>query len=85
MAATQSMNNGGMIPSSQRMNGRKFRTDDEDLSSATGDRLQKVYSFVVLPGINTKKRPRRRYDEIERHYACNYPGCTKSYGTLNHI
>src|SRR6266496_3754355 len=27
MAATQSMNNGGMIPSSQRMGGRKFRND----------------------------------------------------------
>jgi hypothetical protein len=87
MAATQSMN-GGMLPSSQRtLNGHRkgFRTDDGDLASATGDRPQKVYSFVALPGINTKKRPRRRYDEIERHYACNFPGCTKSYGTLNHL
>ncbi|PKC15997.1 hypothetical protein RhiirA5_348353 [Rhizophagus irregularis] len=86
MAATQSMN-GGLIPSSQRLNGHRkgFRSDDGDLTSATGDRPQKVYSFVALPGINTKKRPRRRYDEIERHYACNYPGCTKSYGTLNHL
>ncbi|GET00229.1 C2H2-type zinc finger transcription factor [Rhizophagus clarus] len=87
MAATQSMN-GGIIPSSQRtINGHRkgFRTDDGDLTAATGDRPQKVYSFVALPGINTKKRPRRRYDEIERHYACNYPGCTKSYGTLNHL
>ncbi|KAE8245302.1 hypothetical protein A4X13_0g5995 [Tilletia indica] len=32
-----------------------------------------------------KKRPRRRYDEIERLYRCNWPGCTKSYGTLNHL
>ncbi|KAK0566239.1 hypothetical protein OC844_000842 [Tilletia horrida] len=32
-----------------------------------------------------KKRPRRRYDEIERLYPCNWPGCTKSYGTLNHL
>jgi hypothetical protein len=46
---------------------------------------QKVYSFVPLPGINTKKRPRRRYDEIERHYSCNWPGCSKAYGTLNHL
>jgi hypothetical protein len=87
MAAHQSMN-GGMIPSSQRaINGHRkgFRSDDGDLTSATGDRPQKVYSFVALPGINTKKRPRRRYDEIERHYACNFPGCTKSYGTLNHL
>jgi len=86
MAAAQSMN-GGIISSTQRLNGHRkgFRSDDGDLTSATGDRPQKVYSFVALPGINTKKRPRRRYDEIERHYACNYPGCTKSYGTLNHL
>jgi transcription factor CON7 len=32
-----------------------------------------------------KKRPRRRYDEVERLYACNYQGCPKSYGTLNHL
>jgi transcription factor CON7 len=82
MAAAQSMNNGAMM-SQRSINGRKYRPDD-DLASA-GERPQKVYSFVALPGINTKKRPRRRYDEIERHYACNYPGCTKSYGTLNHL
>ncbi|KAJ1912192.1 hypothetical protein IWQ60_009774 [Tieghemiomyces parasiticus] len=45
----------------------------------------KVYSFVPIPGINTKKRPRRRYDEIDRVYGCNHPGCDKSYGTLNHL
>lgn len=33
----------------------------------------------------SKKRPRRRYDEIERLYPCSWPGCTKSYGTLNHL
>lgn len=44
----------------------------------------KVYSFVSLPG-TPKKRARRRYDEIERMYGCNYPGCTKAYGTLNHL
>ncbi|OZJ02022.1 hypothetical protein BZG36_05228 [Bifiguratus adelaidae] len=45
----------------------------------------KIFNFVALPGVGTKKRPRRRYNEIERLYACNYPGCTKSYGTLNHL
>ncbi|CAG8470429.1 8343_t:CDS:1, partial [Racocetra fulgida] len=91
MAAAQSMNNGSMIaPTTQRSpNSRRgTRSDDgsDAISQATnGERPQKVYSFVALPGINTKKRPRRRYDEIERHYACNYSGCTKSYGTLNHL
>lgn len=23
--------------------------------------------------------------QIERLYECNYPGCTKGYGTLNHL
>jgi hypothetical protein len=46
--------------------------------------LDKVYSFVPLPS-QPKKRARRRYDEIERMYCCNYPGCTKGYGTLNHL
>lgn len=30
----------------------------------------KTYSFVALPGNTVKKRPRRRYDEIERLYQC---------------
>ncbi|KAJ1660993.1 hypothetical protein IWQ61_000147 [Dispira simplex] len=46
---------------------------------------QKEFSFISIPGINTKKRPRRRYEEIERLYSCNWPECDKSYGTLNHL
>ncbi|KZS90776.1 hypothetical protein SISNIDRAFT_398736, partial [Sistotremastrum niveocremeum HHB9708] len=45
----------------------------------------KTYSFVPLPGNALKKRPRRRYDEIERLYNCQWPGCAKAYGTLNHL
>ncbi|KAI8138845.1 hypothetical protein BJV82DRAFT_476304, partial [Fennellomyces sp. T-0311] len=45
----------------------------------------KIYSFVAIPGTNQRKRPRRRYDEIERLYHCNWPNCTKAYGTLNHL
>ncbi|EMS21160.1 zinc finger, C2H4-type domain containing protein [Rhodotorula toruloides NP11] len=44
----------------------------------------KQYNFVQQGGQVTK-RPRRRYDEIERMYNCDYPGCTKAYGTLNHL
>ncbi|GJJ70091.1 transcription factor CON7 [Entomortierella parvispora] len=43
------------------------------------------YSFVPLSGVNSKKRPRRRFDEIERLYVCNWQDCEKSYGTLNHL
>ena len=46
---------------------------------------RKTYSFVALPGNAVKKRPRRRYDEIERLYQCSWPDCHKSYGTLNHL
>ncbi|CAO3598283.1 unnamed protein product [Absidia cylindrospora] len=49
------------------------------------DAIEKNYSFVSIPGANQRKRPRRRYDEIERLYHCTWPGCTKSYGTLNHL
>lgn len=45
----------------------------------------KQYAFVSLPGNIVKKRPRRRYDEIERLYQCSWPNCTKAYGTLNHL
>lgn len=45
----------------------------------------KQYSFVSLPGNAVKKRPRRRYDEIERLYQCSWPNCAKAYGTLNHL
>jgi hypothetical protein len=41
--------------------------------------------FVSLGGPAHKKRPRRRYDEIERLYGCGFNGCDKSYGTLNHL
>ncbi|KAG8927934.1 hypothetical protein FRC01_006708 [Tulasnella sp. 417] len=43
------------------------------------------YSFVSLPGNAMRKRPRRKFDEIERLYSCSFPGCTKAYGTLNHL
>ncbi|KAI0091637.1 hypothetical protein BDY19DRAFT_931547 [Irpex rosettiformis] len=35
-----------------------------------GGKSSKTYSFVALPGNAVKKRPRRRYDEIERLYRC---------------
>lgn len=41
--------------------------------------------FVSLGGPASKKRPRRRFDEIERLYLCGWNGCEKSYGTLNHL
>lgn len=57
----------------------------EDLAHPQKDSNGKTYAFVALPGNSVKKRPRRRYDEIERLYRCSWPDCTKSYGTLNHL
>ncbi|KAI1002927.1 hypothetical protein K3495_g5277 [Podosphaera aphanis] len=48
-------------------------------------RSSQVYSFVPIPGSQQHKRPRRRYEEIERMYKCGYNGCEKAYGTLNHL
>lgn len=31
------------------------------------------------------RRFRRRYNQILRKYNCSYPGCSKSYGSLNHL
>ncbi|KAK3371616.1 hypothetical protein B0T24DRAFT_506982, partial [Lasiosphaeria ovina] len=28
---------------------------------------------------------RRKYEEIERQYACRWNGCEKAYGTLSHL
>lgn len=63
----------------------KERPRQPSNSSQLSNSTEKRYSFVTIPGVNQKKRPRRRYDEIERLYHCNWPNCTKSYGTLNHL
>ncbi len=36
-------------------------------------------------GHRRRKRPRRKFSEIERIYICHYRGCLKAYGTLNHL
>ena len=61
-------------------------TSEEEHDTVPSDpSVSKTYSFVSLPGNAVRKRPRRRYDEIERLYHCSWTGCTKSYGTLNHL
>ncbi|KAL1880794.1 hypothetical protein VTK73DRAFT_5179 [Phialemonium thermophilum] len=54
-------------------------------SGAPANRPNQVYSFVPIPGAQQHKRPRRRYEEIERMYKCGWNGCEKAYGTLNHL
>ncbi|RKU40298.1 C2H2 finger domain transcription factor con7 [Coniochaeta pulveracea] len=54
-------------------------------NSGPQQRPNQVYSFVPIPGAQQHKRPRRRYEEIERMYKCGWNGCEKAYGTLNHL
>ncbi|KAG2413663.1 hypothetical protein HFD88_002852 [Aspergillus terreus] len=54
-------------------------------AATAGPRPGQVYSFVPIPGAQQHKRPRRRYEEIERMYKCGWNGCEKAYGTLNHL
>ncbi|KAJ9049558.1 hypothetical protein DSO57_1023244 [Entomophthora muscae] len=46
---------------------------------------KRVFSFVSMTHSKTKKRHRRRYDEIDRVYKCSHQNCSKSYGTLNNL
>lgn len=77
-----SMNYGNFGSQSQMSSLQRGTNTNANLA---GDANNKTYSFVALPGNTVKKRPRRRYDEIERLYQCSWPDCTKSYGTLNHL
>lgn len=61
------------------------RHEDGAYQDPEVDELEtKAYSFVTTAG-QAPKRPRRRYEEIERLYTCDYHGCQKAYGTLNHL
>ncbi|KAI8066390.1 hypothetical protein BC940DRAFT_302726 [Gongronella butleri] len=52
----------------------------QHLPSATN----RTYALHTVSPLK-QKRPRRRYSEIERHYACIWPECSKAYGTLTHL
>jgi len=60
-------------------------SEDEHNTAHPDPSVSKTYSFVSLPGNAVRKRPRRRFDELEHIYHCSWSGCTKSYGTLNHL
>jgi hypothetical protein len=64
---------------------RAVASEEEQDAVPPDPSVSKTYSFVSLPGNAVRKRPRRRYDEIERLYHCSWTDCTKSYGTLNHL
>ena len=54
-----------------------------------GPRLDEQ-DLVFLPAstesdVEPRRRKRRRWDEIDRKYACNFEGCTRAYGSLSHL
>ena len=58
----------------------------------TGNRGPRVdeQDLVFLPAstesdVEPRRRKRRRWDEIDRKYACNFEGCTRAYGSLSHL
>ena len=61
-------------------------------SRPTGHRGPRVdeSDLVFLPAstesdVEPRRRKRRRWDEIDRKYACNFEGCTRAYGSLSHL
>ena len=80
-STSSTVGGGGPPPSTFHLARRPYSSGGDDSHHDGGG---KVYNFIAQPG-QTTKRPRRRYDEIERLYTCDYPGCTKAYGTLNHL
>lgn len=61
-------------------------------SRPTGNRGPRVdeQDLVFLPAstesdAEPRRRKRRRWDEIDRKYACNFEGCTRAYGSLSHL
>ncbi|QPG73577.1 hypothetical protein FOA43_000889 [Brettanomyces nanus] len=41
--------------------------------------------MLAEESLRPQKRKRKKFHEVERLYKCNYPNCTKAYGTLNHL
>ncbi|RDW70291.1 hypothetical protein BP5796_08688 [Coleophoma crateriformis] len=74
------------VPAGYAVSGAQTPTSAAPAGSRPGQHpLSQVYSFVPIPGAQQHKRPRRRYEEIERMYKCGWNGCEKAYGTLNHL
>ena len=69
-------------------NTAKFNSNNKVTKPKTNSNTNQNSNSNSNTNINAngqKKRPRRRHDEIDRVYNCSWNGCTKSYGTLNHL
>jgi len=75
----------GMVSTARPVSAQKSNRKRTGDQPGANHPLSQVYSFVPIPGATQNKRPRRRYEEIERMYKCGWHGCEKAYGTLNHL
>lgn len=75
----------GMVSTARPVSAQKQNRKRAGDAPANSHPLSQVYSFVPIPGATQNKRPRRRFEEIERMYKCGWNGCEKAYGTLNHL
>lgn len=59
----------------------KAAEGDSDPDDDSGPPAEREISAVT----GRPKRPRRKFEEVERNYVCNFEECGKAYGTLNHL
>ncbi|ODV63180.1 uncharacterized protein ASCRUDRAFT_74557 [Ascoidea rubescens DSM 1968] len=83
------LNNANNNNNNNNPNGLTINTINGDLDLKSRYPLKNSYDLSKSPTdkrpLEKKKRPRRKHDEIERVYMCKWSGCTKGYGTLNHL
>lgn len=79
-----------IIPTTTQIGTRVAAPPNTVISTVTSTpnvntRTATAFSFVSTPLAQPekKKRPRRKWHEIDRNYSCHF--CDKSYGTLNHL
>ncbi|KHC42270.1 hypothetical protein W5O_03245 [Candida albicans Ca6] len=68
--------------------------DQQQMQQSTQPSQQVQVQVQIQPQSNSNSFPaeqkrgrrfRRRFNQIERKYPCSFPGCQKSYGSLNHL
>lgn len=71
------------VPQTTASSKAKSKAKVEPDSEEEDDEEEKPREISAVTG--RPKRPRRKFEEVERNYVCNWAGCGKAYGTLNHL
>jgi hypothetical protein len=59
--------------------------EEEPVQSSILSKETTQKETIQFLGAHQFRRPRRRYEEIERIYKCGWNDCEKIYGTLTHL